>query len=43
MVVMMADAQTTGGYPRIAVVVQEDLDILAQKKPGDEIRFQIHP
>ncbi|MBK8503195.1 MAG: hypothetical protein IPL46_13840 [Saprospiraceae bacterium] len=39
MVVLMADANTTGGYHRIAVVVKEDLDILAQSKPGEEIRF----
>lgn len=38
-IVLMADAQTTGGYPRFGVVVNEDLDILAQKKPGDKIQF----
>jgi antagonist of KipI len=41
MVILMADAQTTGGYHRIAVVVQEDLDILAQFRPGEEIRFRL--
>jgi antagonist of KipI len=40
-VILMADAQTTGGYPRLAVVVSADLDKLAQYKPGDTVRFQI--
>ena len=42
MVILMADAQTTGGYHRIAVVVQDDLDILAQCRPGEEIRFRLN-
>lgn len=41
MIVLMSDAQTVGGYPRIAQVIQADLSLLAQKKPGDEIRFQL--
>ncbi len=40
-VVLLADAQTTGGYPRIAVVLDADLDALAQLKPGDTVSFQI--
>ena len=40
MIVLMADAQTVGGYPRIAQVCSVDLPVLAQKKPGDEIQFQ---
>lgn len=39
MIVLMADAQTVGGYPRIAQVCSVDLPVLAQKKPGDEIQF----
>lgn len=38
--VLMSDAQTTGGYPRIAQVIAADLPLLAQKKPGDSIVFQ---
>ena len=38
-IVMMADHQTTGGYAKIATVIQEDLPILAQARPGDRIRF----
>ncbi len=41
MIVLMADAQTVGGYPRIAQVCAVDLPVLAQKKPGDEILFQL--
>lgn len=40
-VILMADAQTTGGYPRIANVLTEDMDRLAQLKPGDVVRFKI--
>lgn len=39
--VLMADAQTTGGYYRIANVVSEDLTALAQAKPGDRISFRV--
>lgn len=40
-IVLMADRQTSGGYPKIATVASVDLPILAQKKPGDEIRFTL--
>jgi biotin-dependent carboxylase-like uncharacterized protein len=33
-IVMMADHQTTGGYPKIATVVSVDLGRLAQRRPG---------
>ena len=39
LIVLMADHQTTGGYPRIGHVINTDLNLLAQKKPGDEINF----
>jgi antagonist of KipI len=39
-VLLMADAQTTGGYPRIAQVAAVDLPICAQYRPGDRIFFQ---
>lgn len=38
-IVMMADRQTTGGYPKIATVITEDLPVLAQCPPGTFIRF----
>ncbi len=34
LVVLMADHQTTGGYPRIANIITADLPGLAQKVPG---------
>jgi antagonist of KipI len=40
-IILMADAQTTGGYPRIAEVTSVDLPLLAQLKPGDRLRFRI--
>lgn len=41
MVILMADHQTTGGYPRIAHVTKIDLPIVAQLKPGDKIYFKM--
>lgn len=38
-IVLMADAQPTGGYPIAAVVIQADLHRAAQLLPGDEVRF----
>ncbi len=38
-IIMMADHPTTGGYPRIGTVVEEDLPVLAQLRPGDAVRF----
>jgi len=39
--VLMADRQPTGGYPKIATVIGADLGRLAQRRPGDTIRFRI--
>jgi KipI family sensor histidine kinase inhibitor len=41
LIVLMADAQTVGGYPRVLQVIATDLPLLAQKKPGDLIQFVI--
>lgn len=38
--VLMADHQTTGGYPKIATVLDCDLDAFAQCRPGDRIGFR---
>ena len=38
-IVTMRDAQTTGGYPKIAAVVSADLHVLGQAKPGDKVCF----
>lgn len=39
LIILMADHQTTGGYPRIGNVITADLPLLAQKNPGDKIKF----
>ncbi|GGE37862.1 5-oxoprolinase subunit C family protein [Actibacterium pelagium] len=39
-VVLMAECQTVGGYPRIGTVVPSDLPKLAQAPAGAELRFQ---
>lgn len=39
-IVLMADRQTTGGYPRIGAVASVDLPVLAQLKSGDRLRFR---
>ncbi|MBG9588687.1 biotin-dependent carboxyltransferase family protein [Cytobacillus firmus] len=38
-IVLLADRQTTGGYPKIGQVAAVDLPLLAQAKPGDALRF----
>jgi allophanate hydrolase subunit 2 len=38
-IVLMAERQTTGGYPKIAQVASVDLPRLAQRAPGDAVRF----
>lgn len=40
-VILMADHQTSGGYPRIASVIRADQPRLAQMKPGEPVRFSI--
>jgi allophanate hydrolase subunit 2 len=38
-ILLMADRQTTGGYPKIATVISADLPIAGQLAPGDWIEF----
>ena len=38
-IILMADAQTVGGYPTIGKVVDEDLWKVAQLRYGDEVKF----
>lgn len=38
-IVLLADHQTTGGYPKIATVISADLPAAGRLKPGDEIGF----
>ena len=39
-IVMLADRATTGGYPKIATVVGQDVAKLAQLLPGERVRFR---
>jgi KipI family sensor histidine kinase inhibitor len=38
-ILLMADRQTTGGYPQIATVITADLRLAGQLAPGDWIEF----
>jgi 5-oxoprolinase (ATP-hydrolysing) subunit C len=38
-IVLLADRQTTGGYPKIATVIEADLRKLAQARPGSTLAF----
>jgi antagonist of KipI len=38
-IVLLADAQTIGGYPQVAHVIAVDLPVMAQLRPGDDVRF----
>jgi allophanate hydrolase len=40
-IILMAERQTTGGYPKIATVASVDLPRLAQALTGSQIRFKL--
>ena len=40
-ILLMADRQTTGGYPQLAVVISADVPLAAQLAPGDWIEFRV--
>jgi antagonist of KipI len=39
-ILLMADRQTTGGYPQVAIVISADLPAAGQLAPGDRVRFR---
>ena len=41
--VLMRDAQTTGGYPRILQLSEKAINMLAQKQTGTQIAFKLTP
>jgi antagonist of KipI len=41
LIVLMADHQTTGGYPRIATIASVDLPLIAQLGPNDAGSFEL--
>jgi len=40
-ILLMADRQTTGGYPQIATAITADLPLAAQLAPGDQLTFAV--
>jgi allophanate hydrolase subunit 2 len=40
-IVQMADANTAGGYPKIATVISADLWALAQTRSGEPVGFDL--
>src|SRR3984893_15955240 len=38
-ILLLADHQTTGGYPKIATGVSADLPVVGRRRPGDALRF----
>ncbi|WP_027393846.1 biotin-dependent carboxyltransferase family protein [Aquimarina latercula] len=41
LIVLMRDCQTTGGYPRILQLTKESINVIAQKRTGDKIDFDM--
>ncbi|MFT5078582.1 MAG: biotin-dependent carboxylase-like uncharacterized protein [Patiriisocius sp.] len=41
LLILMRDAQTTGGYPRVFQLTNDAVNKLAQKRPNDKIVFRI--
>ena len=39
MYIILLVEQTVGGYAKIATIITPDLDVVAQARPGDKIRF----
>jgi antagonist of KipI len=40
-IILLADRQTTGGYPKIAQIATVDLSKIAQTKPGESVSFTL--
>lgn len=40
-ILLMADRQTTGGYPKLATVISADIPVAGQLGPGDSVRFAL--
>ncbi len=38
-ILLLADHQTTGGYPKIATIISADLPVVGRRRPGDAVRF----
>lgn len=42
LIVLMRDAQTTGGYARVLQLSGRSIDLLAQKRAGDQVSFELN-
>ena len=40
-ILLMADGQTSGGYPKVSTVITADLSLAGQLAPGDWIQFSV--
>ena len=38
-IILLADRQTTGGYPKVATVISADIASCGRLRPGDQVRF----
>ena len=43
LIILLKDAQTTGGYPRVLQLTEKSISILAQKNVGDKLNFDLVP
>lgn len=43
LIVLMRDAQVTGGYPRILQLTETSISMLAQKRPWETVKFSMLP
>ena len=41
LIILLKDAQTTGGYPRVLQLSEKSISILSQKNVGDKINFNL--
>ncbi|WP_299607166.1 biotin-dependent carboxyltransferase family protein [uncultured Aquimarina sp.] len=41
LIVLMRDCQTTGGYPRIFQLSEESINVIAQKRVGESVKFKM--
>jgi KipI family sensor histidine kinase inhibitor len=40
-IVLLCDHATMGGYPVVATVISADLGVIAQRRPGEAVRFEL--
>lgn len=40
-IVLLCDHATMGGYPVVATVISADLGVIAQRRPGDPVQFEV--